>query len=876
MAASDRVSVQVVGQSTQGRDLYLVTVTAPETTAETAQQTAWREQIKADPAAAAGDEALAAGYKTPVWISNNIHGNEWEGTDAAMQYIEELATSTDPAVLDMLRTTRLYFSPTLNPDGRTLGNRATALGLDPNRDVITNQTPETKSFVRVAQAIQAVYAADFHGYTRVLQVEPCGPPHGSNYEYDVYLPHNYALALKVEQDVTAANISGNTYYDPASPTGTTLVNNGKIKIPYRDTPSGWDDFPPIFTAQYAAYYGAASATVELPLPRTGTRQTAVTAPINTEVAYETMKSMLGYMAVPANAREMVQNQIEVFRRGAAGEPKVSLTTENINRVTEGPTQWKEHWDEADDQEPVVLPRAYVIPVGGGQRSDSDARALVEQLLFHEVEVGTLDRATTVGGTTYPAGSYVVDMHQAKRGLANALLDLGDDISDKVPTMYDISAWSLAELWGADVAKVGSTSDVEPVGPTTPVTTVRPGTAPRQQRHLAFPVAGLPDFQALNALLEEGIAVSLLEDGTAVVAPRATAKARELATTYGVDFRPATGRETAALRDESTKGLRDLRIGWTGTQDDLLSLTELGFDDLVRLDPATVDAATLDGVDVIWVGGTFAPAEGSAARTAVQEWLDEGGAITGRGAGAFASAASFGLVSGTAVTGRRDGNGIVAVDTPAAGVLGDFPQDRSFIYPATWFDGLGEGTTAEQSYDAEDPFLAGHWLPNDGATDGAGGPQAAAGKAAAVSGVDEETGAKAFVFGTSVFFRTHPKGMLSQAGTALLWAGPEARGVQAPRAASKVRVRADRAGQVRRGEGPVRITVTYRVPPRAGVGTVNVFDDGELLRRVRIDEADRGVESFTVRLERGVHRIAVRFPGDGDTKGSWARTRVRVR
>ena len=43
--------------------------------------------------AAATDTALLAQYKTPIWISNNIHGNEWEGTDAAMRYIEHLATA---------------------------------------------------------------------------------------------------------------------------------------------------------------------------------------------------------------------------------------------------------------------------------------------------------------------------------------------------------------------------------------------------------------------------------------------------------------------------------------------------------------------------------------------------------------------------------------------------------------------------------------------------------------------------------------------------------------------------------------------------------------------------------------------------------------
>ena len=86
----------MVGQSTQGRDLYLITLTAPETRAQTAQQTAWRDQLRLRPNAAARNAALKAGYKTPIWFSANIHGNEWEGTDAAMQYIRRIVDA--PAV----------------------------------------------------------------------------------------------------------------------------------------------------------------------------------------------------------------------------------------------------------------------------------------------------------------------------------------------------------------------------------------------------------------------------------------------------------------------------------------------------------------------------------------------------------------------------------------------------------------------------------------------------------------------------------------------------------------------------------------------------------------------------------------------------------
>ena len=93
MAQSDRISAQVVGQSTLGRDIHLVTLTAKESPDQTAKQKAWRELIKADPDAAAKNKPLMNQYKVPIWFNGNIHGNEWEGTDGILNYIEYLATA---------------------------------------------------------------------------------------------------------------------------------------------------------------------------------------------------------------------------------------------------------------------------------------------------------------------------------------------------------------------------------------------------------------------------------------------------------------------------------------------------------------------------------------------------------------------------------------------------------------------------------------------------------------------------------------------------------------------------------------------------------------------------------------------------------------
>ena len=106
---------------------------------------------------------------------------------------------------------------------------------------------------------------------------------------------------------------------PCCKVAATTENTGKINIPYRDIRAGWDDWPPIFAPQYVAYQGAITNTVELPLGRVqndvteGTRRGVV----NTEVAEIVIDTTVGYVA--DNGSALLDNQIEIFRRGDAGE-----------------------------------------------------------------------------------------------------------------------------------------------------------------------------------------------------------------------------------------------------------------------------------------------------------------------------------------------------------------------------------------------------------------------------------------------------------------------------------------------------------------------------------------------------------------------------
>jgi hypothetical protein len=728
----DRVSVEVVGQSGLGRDLYKVTLTAPERPAESRQQDAWRELIENDPARAARDRRLDSDYKAPVWINNNIHGNEWEGTDAALRQIEYLATTRDPAARTLLAHSRVYFNITANPDGRVAGTRANANGFDLNRDFATSSQPEDRAMSDMIIDTQPVVTLDEHGYVDGTLIEPTGPPHGQNYDFDLYIKHGYANGLGME-----AAVKGLGYPEAQD-----------VVVPFRDLPPGeWDGWPPIFTAQYSMYHGAVAYTIEIPMRVNGTVYDTLPvaelrrrSAINTDVSQASMRSTLDYVA--AHRVELVDNQIEIFRRGAAGEKQRYIPDGFVPGF--GP----------EDRFTTEFPRAYVIPTGTTQRSATAAARLVDHLVAHDVRVTRATRAFTLGGRTYPAGSYLVDMHQPKRGLANVMLEAGKDLSADAPQMYDIAGWSHRLLWGAsvDIVRSGGLKV-----PSRPVVAASPtgGVDAAPGRDLALLVRDGKDANAVNDLLGRGITLSRQADGTVVVPASARVAAREVADRYGVRFTLATPGAASVLTKPT--------IAAAVASDELFTLRDMGFD--VRpVSTAVLNAGfDLSRVDVLVVSsGLRYDQLNPAARASVDGLFARGGVIT-RGATGSRFNADAGLLPVTAVPGRGDANGVVTVDNADASVLaGSTPE--SFVYSPQWFTGLGAGVRVEQRYGPGNPLVAGHWLPND---DGSGGPTLAGGQAAVVSGVSAR-GARVLMFGTEPMFRAHPKGLFAQVAAAVYW------------------------------------------------------------------------------------------------------------
>jgi hypothetical protein len=136
-AASPRVRVIEYARTHEGRPLHYVVITDPANFKKL-------DEIKAGFAKLADPRKLAAGEADRLvdslpgvaWLAYTIHGDETEGTDAALAVLHHLAAARDKATSALLRDLVVLIDPVENPDGRDrfLKMIAEARGAQPNVD----------------------------------------------------------------------------------------------------------------------------------------------------------------------------------------------------------------------------------------------------------------------------------------------------------------------------------------------------------------------------------------------------------------------------------------------------------------------------------------------------------------------------------------------------------------------------------------------------------------------------------------------------------------------------------------------------------------------------------------------------------------------
>ena len=345
------------------------------------------------------------------------------------------------------------------------------------------------------------------------------------------------------------------------------------------------------------------------------------------------------------------------------------------------------------------------------------------MLANDIEVEVARQGLTVDGVTYPAGTYIVKMDQAKAGLANTMLWDGEDISEQVSTMYDISAWSLPELWGFEA--IATHSEIKAVS--SKVNKINEQGNLVGKGPYLIPNSSVKSVELVNKLLQNGITVKRDTNGNFYVEAQKGNLLRDLVRDSGLTVSTATvPSSTKVVQNMRVAILKDVGIGkqqsHAGTK---LALERLGFD-VTELHPRTVATNGLTGYDVFIYSGTnnlisYAnneankefwlenQAQQAAFFQHVQQFVDNGGKYIAVGGLASIASRTMGITDVTVHSGSANSNGIVKVDyLPSSLTAGYSLDDIGFVYRPTWYSNTGGKTVVAKYAETQDFFVAGHW------------------------------------------------------------------------------------------------------------------------------------------------------------------------
>ncbi|MCJ8007299.1 M14 family metallopeptidase [Lederbergia wuyishanensis] len=422
---------QNLGKSVQGRDLHFVILAKNKTAVDRYLSVTLPTALE-NPQSLINklENRLMGEYQIPIWF-NNIHPDEIEGLDAQVELLKKFALQdmiTIPTVKngrketvtlnvsEVLNDVILLFMFTNNPDGRVANTRRNANGFDLNRDNHFQTQPETIIVTQEISKWTPLSFLDMHGYISRFLIEPTTPPHNPNYEYDLL----YNNMIKQAHNMGQAGLGNSDFRS--------------YVIPALDYKNGWDDMSVGYTPMFAMLHGSLGHTIEIP-----------------ELSQDGYHAMVGVglgavLFVKENKDQLYKNQLEIFKRGVNGEDNravdrylVNASGNLIGRNREGNNNF--------------FPDYYVIPIDSKQQKNKlEAYKMVQYLLRNGIKVEKLTKSTNVNGITYPRGTFVVPMKQAKRGVANAMLYKGDDVSDW-EAMYDSTVVNFPDLRGFTVHEI---------------------------------------------------------------------------------------------------------------------------------------------------------------------------------------------------------------------------------------------------------------------------------------------------------------------------------------------------------------------------------------------------------------------------------------
>ena len=778
----DRMSFEVIGSSALGRPMYGVVInqlTTPQQRIDWQRWRQWQRLALEDPIEAQERlEQWGDNVKIPVYIQAGIHGNEYEGVDTMMQIIENLATTpygVDAEIDAILDNLVVVVNVVQNPDGRAAGTRANGNGFDLNRDFLTQSQSETKASVALMQEWLPSDMLDLHGYVTPMLIEATTKPHNPAIDYDLWLKWNQP---RIDANEAALASEGfditrpiNDWCADGSIPVAGICDDGTDRFGPQWAES-WDDWGPFYTPMYNQHVGLNGSTTEM------CNQTDGDCGIPGDMIAETPGRLGSY-----EQQFLTVMSTFAFSVDNGHETLYDLTTRYVRGETDAPRPaCCEPPFDIDNNWMEEFPEAFVIPVGAGQRSDAEAKRLVDWLLFNGIEVETLKQSASFGGQTFGRGSYVVWMDQPLRGLADTALSVGVDVSDRITILYaPPAAWSHGYLWGADIAVIPPEADFSANSNRISKTlTPKGGVEPGRAAAYALELDSATAVRALNQLIGSGMMAEMALDafpaktggtlpaGTILfeASPATRAAVGAAGRNNGLLFRTVLSEDLPST-DPVDRVPRIAALTGAVNQD-VWSLGNLGF----PVDPVSTSGALndpgmpnpLDNYDLVWNTGNWP--SGTTARDRLTAFFANGGGYMGsgnNGAGNFL--VNSGLVAGIDVEtfGGNGRSGIVrwlneGADSP---ITGAYPaEDTAIVDPPSWFSAVPASQSVDARYPLTDLFLAGLW-PDPETSSAPGSPFV-------VHGLSDAGTARLVNFAMNPLYRADPEREWPMVGAGAYW------------------------------------------------------------------------------------------------------------
>jgi hypothetical protein len=434
--SSDRIRVEELGRSTEGRPFIAATIADPETLRHLDRYIAIQQRL-ADPRTTPQAEAekLFLEGKAVVLVTCSIHATEIASTHTAIEFAYRILTEDTPHNRAILKDTIVLLAPSLNPDGvdivtrwyrKTLGTPFEGaappelyhhyVGHDNNRDWYIFSQVETRLTVARLHNVwhpEIVYDVHQQGENASrLFVPPWLDPAEPNIDPILMQEMNmYGTAMAA--DLTAAGKTGIAIH------------------------AAYDFWTP--SRHYQAFHGGLRILTEAASVR-------IASPL-TLAPEQIAETALGY-----NPRERSWNYLEPWMGGTwhlqdiIDYQLIAWDSLLYNAALHREELLRNFYRVGQRQLERSQPWGFVI--AARQRDPGATRKLIETLRFGMVEV---NRGAE--------GSAVVAMHQPYSGWAKTLLEVQHYPEDRLypggppKRPYDVTANTLPLLMGVDVRAV---------------------------------------------------------------------------------------------------------------------------------------------------------------------------------------------------------------------------------------------------------------------------------------------------------------------------------------------------------------------------------------------------------------------------------------